>query len=87
MAAKKPEPKKPKATTENADRKESNLVKIGALWLKTGKGGSRFMSGMIQEGDQHIRLLVFKNNYKEEAKHPDYVIYAPGGESNDDLPF
>lgn len=70
------------------------LVKIGALWMAEGKNG-KFMSGRITvDGDQEIRILVFKNGYKEESKHPDYVIYEPGDDdrqgyrvTDDDIPF
>ena len=59
------------------------------------------MSGRIElSEDEELRLLVFKNGYKEKPNQPDYVIYEPteeqnaGGDSsnskattNDDIPF
>lgn len=95
MAAKK------KATAKKSSGsgdKRGKLVKVGALWLKVGNNG-KFMSGTITLGgddNDTVRLLVFKNGYKEEAKHPDYVIYTPEGEAgeagesgatDDDIPF
>jgi hypothetical protein len=55
------------------------------------------MSGVITLEDEgiEIKLLVFKNTYKEENRHPDYVIFeAPDNDSanndtsnDDDIPF
>ena len=57
------------------------------------------MSGRIEIGnDEVIKVLVFKNNYKEEDRHPDYVIFdAPDSNPDrnqtaneavdDDIPF
>jgi len=63
--------------TENKP-KSSNLKKIGALWLGTGKNGSKFMSGRIElSEDEELRVLVFKNGFKEKPSQPDYVVYEP----------
>ena len=78
------------------------MNKIGALWLKKGKNGT-FMSGVIDiDDDNSISVLVFKNGFKEQPKHPDYVIYEPDTEetatnradaqkkfqaADDDVPF
>lgn len=81
-----------------APRKEGSLNKIGALWLKKGKNGNMFMSGRIDVGnDNEMSLLVFKNGYKDQPNHPDYVIYEPSDvtgttpakfqPSDDDIPF
>ena len=45
--------------------------KLGALWLKRSAKGTAFMSGEIGG----VRVVVFKNNRKEEEKHPDYIVY------------
>lgn len=68
---KQPEPERPKMT------------KVGALWTGEGKNG-KFLSGRIKlgEGEDEIRILVFKNDYKQEEKHPDYVIMMPALETN-----
>ena len=60
------------------------MERIGALWLKNGKNG-KFMSGTIEVGEDEesstaLRILVFKNTFKEKEQHPDYVIYLPTGE-------
>ena len=45
--------------------------KIGALWLKTSAKGAKFMSGEING----VPVVIFKNTFKEEEKHPDYLVY------------
>jgi hypothetical protein len=53
------------------------LNRIGALWIGEGKKG-KFMSGRIELSEnQEVRILVFKNGYKENNSHPDYIIYEP----------
>lgn len=47
------------------------LEKVGALWLKEKKDGRGYFSGMVGE----MRVVAFENDYKEEEKHPDYLIY------------
>lgn len=47
---------------------------IGGLWLKTGKGGAKFMSGSIEILGVKHKFIVFKNRYKTTEKHPDYII-------------
>jgi uncharacterized protein (DUF736 family) len=60
---------------------------IGALWLNESKKGNRYMSGVIELDGKKHKIVVFKNKYKEEDKHPDYRIFAsqPGGEQTDDF--
>ncbi len=63
---------------ENQIGKQSNLNRIGALWLGETRNGKRMMSGRIElTENQEIRVLVFKNDYKETESQPDYVIYEP----------
>lgn len=84
----------PKKTVKKEPEKKERpkLERIGALWLKSGQTGNRFMSGVINiDENNSIKVLVFKNGYKEESKHPDYVIYDASGDkertSDDDVPF
>lgn len=79
------------------------LNRVGALWIGEGRNG-KFMSGRIELSEgQEVKILVFKNNYKDQSKHPDYIIYEPeskeeetnrkkaakdwSGSNDDDLPF
>ena len=95
MATKKTATKDTKKKNTKQQRK-NKLRKIGALWLRTAKNsGDKYMSGIVDmDGDNSIRVVVFKNGYKEETKHPDYVIYIQEEEteentptSDDDIPF
>jgi len=78
-----------------------NEKNIGALWLKESKNGNKYMSGVIEiDGTKH-EIVIFKNTFKKESKHPDYRIFqskpmesrAPEVESKsaehfeDDIPF
>lgn len=95
MATKKTtETKDTKKKTTKKDKK-NKLKKIGALWLRSAKNtGNKYMSGVvdIDNDGNSLRVVVFKNGYKEEAKHPDYVIYIQEEEhddqvNDDDIPF
>jgi len=50
---------------------------IGALWVKEGKKGD-FYSGYIEVENggkkEKIRIVVFKNNYKNKETSPDFQI-------------
>lgn len=66
---------------------------IGALWISESKNGAKYMSGSIEiDGVKH-KIVVFKNTFKEEDKHPDYRIFPstprsdPAPEASDDIPF
>lgn len=69
-----------RSNPQPANRQTNNkggLNRIGALWLGRTKTGAGMMSGRIELFDGSIRILVFKNSYKEDEKHPDYIIYEP----------
>ena len=60
-------------STENGKPKN---VKLGALWAKTGPQGEQYFSGVLEKADgSKVNIVVFANGFKEEDKHPDYVIY------------
>ncbi len=104
MARPKKEEKKPARTQQrntgnrsrnNDDNRERNPNRIGALWIKR-KGNNVFMSGELEIDGEKIRILVFKNTYKETDNQPDYNILLPREESrrdsrndnnDDDIPF
>jgi hypothetical protein len=59
--------------------------KIGALWLKHGKKG-KYYSGEVNG----VKLVAFPNSYKEQEKHPDFIVYksVPKEENQDEnIPF
>jgi len=47
--------------------------KIGALWLKE-KDGKKYFSGVLEDMRGDIRIVIFKNDKKEQEKQPDYNI-------------
>ena len=86
-------------------KKEKNPDKIGALWVATDKdtgkkrtdaNGNGMLSGNIEIDGEVVKITVIKNGYKEEPKHPDFVIFKAkemdgGGtkrrQDDDDTPF
>lgn len=48
---------------------------IGALWQKRSKKGTEFMSGTISIEGKAYEVVIFKNSYKKEPKHPDWKVY------------
>ena len=68
---------------------------LGALWLKEGKNGTYMSGKLTTPGGEEVQVVVFKNNYKKEEKHPDYRILQSkpkGGDSGkedfkDSVPF
>ena len=46
---------------------------IWALWLKNGKNG-QFLTGKIKINEDEIKIVIFKNNYKNKDNQPDYTI-------------
>lgn len=63
----------------------NDLTKVGAFWLRDSKSGSKFMSGKIEQAlPEGASLLVFKNSYKKEDRHPDYEIFVKQVEQTED---
>lgn len=48
------------------------MIQLGGLWKGTDKQGNEYFSGYLG----NARLIIFKNGYKKEDKHPDYVMYV-----------
>ena len=46
---------------------------LGALWTKESSKG-QFFSGHIEIKGEKINLVCFKNKFKAEDKHPDWII-------------
>lgn len=54
---------------------EEKQKSIGALWSKTSGRGDYF-TGQIELADgSKLKIVVFRNGYKTEDKHPDWRIY------------
>lgn len=50
---------------------QGKLVQLTGLWKGSDKNGNVTLTGSLGGA----RLLVFKNNYKKDEKHPDYIVY------------
>lgn len=49
--------------------------KLGALWLRDGKDGKKYMTGVIETLSGDVQIVVFRNDKKEAgSKQPDYNI-------------
>ena len=77
-----------------SEKKES----IGAFWINESQSGKKYLSGSVTVNGVTQKVVVFKNDYKQEDKHPDYRVYesTPKGEQSqaapskgfeDDVPF
>ena len=58
----------------------SNWVSIGAMWVnEDGKYGLAFsddhVNKQLKVSDLNGIVKVFSNDYKKEAKHPDYRLF------------
>jgi uncharacterized protein (DUF736 family) len=79
---------------------QENNDQCGVLWIKE-KNNKKYMSGVIEINGEKINIVVFKNGYKKEDKHPDYRILKsrpknelsgnseqlPDDKFEDDIPF
>ena len=57
---------------------------IGGLWKNKTKKGDTYLSGSIEIGGEKVKIVIFKNNYKEEEKHPDYRIFESKPQKSDE---
>ena len=81
--------------TEKATNNNDQMIQLGGLWINESKSGNKYMSGYLG----NAKLMIFKNNFKSEDKHPDYVMYIASNkpknndddgfleEDGDDMPF
>ena len=56
------------------------MIKLTGLWKHEDKNGQIYYSGNLGSG----RILIYKNSYKEEDKHPDLVMYIAEIEKKED---
>jgi len=72
---------------------ENKSKSIGALWINESKKGVKYMLGSVEINGEITKIVIFKNNYKETDRHPDYRIFISEELKNevvkdeDDLPF
>tara|TARA_R100000008_G_C3575499_1_gene165004 strand:+ start:929 stop:1207 length:279 start_codon:yes stop_codon:yes gene_type:complete len=62
----------------NETQSEWKKRELGALWRREGKNQT-FLSGKIKVTDsgeeREISVVVFKNNYKENDRQPDFRVF------------
>lgn len=51
-----------------------NNNSIGALWIKESQKGDFFTGHIINEKGEKIKIIIFKNNFKNKETQPDYTI-------------
>lgn len=77
----------PRKTAKHEEKKNTS---IGALWINEGKN-IKYLAGEIEVDGTKTKIVVFKNSYKTEEKHPDYRIYLRNTKAEEpaeeDLPF
>jgi hypothetical protein len=68
------------------------MIKITGLWKNVSEKGEAFMSGSLGGA----KVLIFKNSFKQEEKHPDYNMFFAAKEKkeapeatvdDDEIPF
>lgn len=48
------------------------LIKIASIWQNQDKKGNTYFTGTLGSA----RIVILKNNYKKESKHPDFNIFV-----------
>lgn len=48
------------------------MLKVCGLWRNTKHNGQAFLSGNLGG----VRVIVMKNEFKTEDKHPDWIIFV-----------
>jgi len=58
---------------------------IGGLWKNISKNNNEYMAGSVEIDGKTTKLIIFKNDYKKEDKHPDFKIFVrtPVGEQTE----
>ena len=54
----------------NQEQRGSDMLSIMGLWENTDKRGNKYLSGNLGS----IRVLIFKNTYKQSDREPDYRL-------------
>jgi len=56
----------------------ADMIKLGGLWTNKDKDGNTFLTGKLNPG---VRILIFKNKYREAENHPTHIMYLAQVES------
>ncbi len=57
---------------EQKNSGSSDMMNIMGLWENTDKRGNKYLNGSLGG----IRVLIFKNTYKQGEREPDYRLYV-----------
>jgi len=57
------------------ENEKSSMLEITGLWANKSKNGDTYYSGYMGKS----AILIFKNNYKTEDKHPDLRMFVAEG--------
>lgn len=60
--------------------KNNDMLQLGGLWQNTSKKGEKYLVGYLG----NLRLIIFRNKYKEEDKHPSHIMYVAKQEYDKD---
>jgi hypothetical protein len=63
-----------------SEKSGSGLIQLTGLWKGTDKNGNPTLTGTLGGA----RVMIFKNNYKKEDKHPDYIVYLAEQQKKDE---
>ena len=53
----------------------------GRLWINTDRNGKQYLNGRLSS---EVRILVFKNEFRTEEKHPPNIMYLAPIERQDE---
>ena len=56
-------------------------IKLTGLWQNTDKNGNTYYAGNLSPT---VRLLIFKNNFKQGERDPDLIVYLTPAEKKKD---
>jgi len=59
------------------------MIQLAAFWKKDSKNGRTYYQGKLGNG----KLLLFKNDKKQEPKHPDLILYIVADEKDQEGQF
>lgn len=58
----------------NTNNNSGKSKKIGAIWSRTSKAGNEMLSVQVELNGNKYNLVGFRNDYKTDDKHPDFVL-------------
>jgi len=68
-----------KSSSETSQNRNSSMLEITGLWANKSKNGDTYYSGYMGKS----AILIFKNNYKTEDKHPDLRMFVAEGKKKE----